>query len=176
MFTEQEMDGKISKQLERKVPPFVWTTIFNFAISVLVFYGHIGLAFRLGSIVYSVYQMSNLAYELLTEKIVLASKDNTWISKFTYPERLTIKIKNNRDVEMATLSSGTLSDGIKILESQSLNKNSYEYSYKVRIPSPLCKNSNLIKTYLFIPLFKVGLLREPFLYKKELVEYVVRNL
>jgi hypothetical protein len=169
MFTEQEINKKISNQINRKVPPFVWTTIFNFVISVLVFYGHIELAFQLGSIVYSVYKMSNLAYELLTEKIVLTLKDDTWISKFTYPERLTIKIQNNKDIEMATLSS-------KNLESQSLNKNSYEYSYFVRIPSPLCKNSNLIKTYLFIPLFKVGLLREPFLYKNELVEYVIRNL
>ena len=156
------METELHNHLTNRIPPVVIQTTYSCIISILVFYGHVILAFRMGSLMYSVYQIINVIFEILTEKILIKTNNTSWRAKFISLDRRIIKKTTFNN------SFGDLNE----FESSPLNPPNEEYLYEVRIPSSLCNNIDTINKFLFIPMYKIGILNGQYVYTQELIEFV----
>lgn len=160
-MSNPNFEKRLTHQLTNRIPPFLWPLFFSFVVSGLTFYNNISLAMRIASMVYTTYQLANLSFDLLTEETVLTSDlENTWLTKLTIP-RTIIEQRNH------------FKDNIDFTEGDShpLKQRYYDYTYVVRIPTPLNRNNYYVSKYFFIPLFKLGIIKEPYLYYQDLIDF-----
>lgn len=166
MIERNQLEKKLLFHMENRVQPFVWKILLSILMSILVFYGNYILAFKIGSLAYSFYQLINLCFCLLTEKITLTLKNDSWKSKFLLFDRTLI---NKKYIPDEDFDADMYVDSYYYIEIK-------EYIYEVRILSPLCEHYqhiDLVVNYLFIPMFKIGLIRDQYIYQKDIVNNIL---